>query len=254
MDKMWIHILIIGLLPAFFWVFFWLREDKDSDPEPTKLIVKTFIAGGVAAFLALIIQAMIIQFQLYKNGEVSGVFAFAFVEEILKFFVIYEFALKSRFNNERMDPVLYMIIGAIGFSAVENIFYLFDYIHNSEYIKSMIDGSYRFVGSTLVHTISSAFIGLGCAAMFFKPKIYRFFTILIGLTVSILAHSIFNFLVSSGDEFYKNLAFYLSWVSIVILLVIFEYLRRDQRIRPRSSVRHLFYKKKRIKIIRKDFN
>jgi RsiW-degrading membrane proteinase PrsW (M82 family) len=91
---------------------------------------------------------------------------------------------------------------------VENIFYLIDYINNLEYVKSMIDGSYRFIGSTLVHTISSAFIGLGCALVYFKRKSVRFMALLIGLLIATIMHSLFNFLVTSQDDFLKDIAFY----------------------------------------------
>jgi RsiW-degrading membrane proteinase PrsW (M82 family) len=185
-----------------------MKEDDDDMPEPKVLIIKTFILGGLVGFVALVIQALIIKIEIAKFGEASGVILFAFVEEFLKFFIIYKAALSTRFNNERMDPVLYMIIGALGFAAVENIFYLIDYINNLEYVKSMIDGSYRFIGSTLVHTISSAFIGISCAFVFFKRRAVKILAIIFGLSVATFMHSLFNFLVSSQDEFLKNIAFY----------------------------------------------
>ncbi len=243
MEKVWLYGLVAGVFPAIFWIIFWMKEDDDDMPEPKVLIIKTFIMGGIAALLALIIQAMIIKFQITKYAESSGVIWFAFIEEFIKFFIIYETALKTRFNNERMDPVLYMIVGALGFAAVENMFYLIDYIHNLEYIKSMIDGSYRFIGSTLVHTISSAFIGIGCSIFYFKKRGLRIITILIGLIMATTMHSIFNFLVTSGNEFYKNIAFYGSWISIVFILIIFEFLRRETRERPRSHIRQSISKK-----------
>ena len=244
MEKVWLYGLVAGIFPVIFWIIFWMKEDDDDMPEPKILVIKTFILGGLIAFVALAVQAIIIKFQIAKYGVASGVILFAFVEEFLKFFIVYKIALTTRFNNERMDPVLYMIIGALGFAAVENIFYLIDYINDLEYIKSMIDGSYRFIGSTLVHTISSAFIGLGCAAFYFKGRQVRFIALIIGLLAATLMHSIFNFLVTSGNDFYKDIAFYGSWISIVFLLMIFEYLRLETRVRPRSDVRKDIFKKK----------
>ena len=185
-----------------------MKEDDDDMPEPKMLVAETFIFGGIIALVAVAFEALVIKIQLAKYGTSSGIIIFAFIEEFLKFFIVYKVALKTKFNNERMDPVLYMIIGGLGFAAVENIFYLIDYIHNLQYIKSMIDGSYRFIGSTLVHTISSAFIGLGCAAMYFKRKSIKTITTIIGLIIATTMHSIFNFLVTSGNDLYKHIAFY----------------------------------------------
>ncbi len=237
MEKVWLYASVAGILPALFWILFWMREDKETIPEPKILVIKTFIFGGVAAILSLAFEALIIQLEILKFGSENGVIIFAFIEEFLKFFIVYHIALKTNFNNERTDPVLYMIIGALGFAAVENIAYLIDYINNSLYIKSMIDGSYRFIGSTLLHTISSAFIGIVCALLFFKNTKLKLFFTLISLAIATIMHALFNFLVSSQNKFYENIAFYGSWISVVILLLIFEYLRRDWRVRPRTLVR-----------------
>jgi len=185
-----------------------MREDRDSVPEPKILVLKTFLAGAIVAFIALAFQALIVKFDIAKYGSDLGIILFAFIEEFFKFFVVYKIALKTNFNNERMDPVLYMIVGALGFSAAENIFYLIDYINDSMYIQSMIDGSYRFIGATLLHTISSAFIGITCSMFFFKQSRIRVFFVFLGLAIATVMHAIFNFLVVSGDEFYKNVAFY----------------------------------------------
>jgi RsiW-degrading membrane proteinase PrsW (M82 family) len=185
-----------------------MREDQDTIPEPKILVAKTFIFGGIISLAALAIEALIIKLEILKYGTDSGIIAFAFVEEFLKFFAVYHIALMTKFNNERTDPVLYLIVGALGFSAVENIFYLIDYIHDSLYIKSMIDGAYRFIGATLIHTISSAFIGVTCAIFFFKTTKIRLFFVILSLFIATILHSIFNFFVRSGNEFYEDLAFY----------------------------------------------
>ena len=44
--------LVGGLLPAFLWLFFWLREDKEH-PEPKGLLFFTFLAGMSTVILVL---------------------------------------------------------------------------------------------------------------------------------------------------------------------------------------------------------
>jgi RsiW-degrading membrane proteinase PrsW (M82 family) len=53
-----------------------------------------------------------------------------------------------------------MITGALGFAAIENMYYIIDYIHNYKYLQSLVDGGYRFIGATLLHIITSAAIGI----------------------------------------------------------------------------------------------
>ena len=238
MDKTIFYALVAGLTPAIFWIYFWMQEDNDDLPEPKSLIAATFVFGGLAALISLAIQAFLINTHILVNKTEITIITFAFIEESLKFLAVYKIALATKFNNERMDPVLYMIIGALGFAAVENIFYLIDYIHDLKYIQSLIDGGYRFVGSTIVHIISSGFVGLGCAILYFKKRNIKIISLLLASLVAIVMHSLFNFFVNSGSKFYNNIAFYSSWAVVVILLLIFEFLRHDMRVRPRSNIRH----------------
>ena len=44
--------LIGGILPALFWLYFWLKEDK-LKPEPRSLIMLSFFGGMIAVISAL---------------------------------------------------------------------------------------------------------------------------------------------------------------------------------------------------------
>ena len=44
-----------GLLPALFWLWFWLREDSEH-PEPKILITLTFILGMITVVIVVPIQ------------------------------------------------------------------------------------------------------------------------------------------------------------------------------------------------------
>ncbi|MEN9922008.1 MAG: hypothetical protein RL097_284, partial [Candidatus Parcubacteria bacterium] len=46
---------LAGLIPALFWVWFWLREDSRK-PEPYFLIAISFIAGMAVVPIALPLQ------------------------------------------------------------------------------------------------------------------------------------------------------------------------------------------------------
>ena len=199
-----IFILISISLPILIWLFFWIRENKDNNPEPKNFILKTFIIGNITALLSLFIQGLLLKYGIvYKNDD-SGLFLFALIEEVVKFTLIYFIILNnSKYIDEREDPMFYMIIGALGFATVENFLFLFDYFINYDFIKSMIVGSYRFIGATMVHFISSAFVGFGYSLTFFKKKTYRNIVIIITLVIASLMHWLFNFLVTSEKIFYR---------------------------------------------------
>ncbi len=188
-------------------MFFWLKTDR-LEPEPKSLIIKTFIFGILAAFLTLSIQALIYQTNILETSFLIGIIIFAFVEEFLKYGAVYFTALKSIDFNERMDPVLYMITAALGFVAVENTLYIIDYVHNFEYLRSLIDGSYRFIGATLIHTVASATVGIFIAIVFFQKKIWRRIFAFLGLFFATAIHTAFNYLVMSPNYELQKLAFY----------------------------------------------
>ncbi len=44
-----------GILPAFFWLWFWLRQDREK-PEPKSALLGAFFGGIIAVFLALFFE------------------------------------------------------------------------------------------------------------------------------------------------------------------------------------------------------
>ena len=46
---------LAGLIPALFWLWFWLREDNCT-PEPKSLIASAFIAGMLIVAVVLPLQ------------------------------------------------------------------------------------------------------------------------------------------------------------------------------------------------------
>src|SRR3989344_2543515 len=82
--------IFLGLLPGFAWLFFYLQEDLH--PEPKKLIAKAFLAGILAAGVALFIE-MFLNFNFkileLKNFVFLSFLALALVEETTKFFAAF---------------------------------------------------------------------------------------------------------------------------------------------------------------------
>ncbi len=162
------------------------------------------IYGSAAAFFAVWLESEVSKILI--NGSPGEVFAFSFIEEFAKLSAVFLAALGSVWNNEREDPMLYMITGALGFAAIENIYYIIDYINNGKYLQSLIDGSYRFIGATLLHIITSATIGIFISWVFFKSQRVRTLMAIIGLLLATLIHGFFNIFIV--QEAYQKITFY----------------------------------------------
>lgn len=211
-----------GILPTFVWLWFWLQEDK-LHPEPRRLIIITFVAG-------MLVVPLVIPFQLYISGLALSVTAiyilWALVEECLKFLAGYIKGIHSKEDDEPIDPVVYMITAALGFSAAENFLYLIDPITAGDLFISVATGNMRFVGATLLHVVASASVGVALGLGFYKKKYIRFLYGFIGILVAIALHSAFNLFIINSETNQAINAFYGVWIVILALLLFFEKIKR----------------------------
>jgi RsiW-degrading membrane proteinase PrsW (M82 family) len=50
-------IILLGLLPGFIWLAFYLNED--NRPEPKKLLILTFLSGGAFVVVAVVLEYLV---------------------------------------------------------------------------------------------------------------------------------------------------------------------------------------------------
>ncbi|MCA9353874.1 PrsW family intramembrane metalloprotease, partial [Candidatus Nomurabacteria bacterium] len=146
-----------GIIPALVWLWFWLKED-DKRPEPKGLLFLAFLGGMIAVPLVLPIQEFLSSISIDDKTFVGLAAA---SEEILKFLMFIIIILPSGKADEPIDFPIYFITIALGFSALENSMFLFDPITTQDTTVSLLTGGLRFLGASILHTISSAAIGIG---------------------------------------------------------------------------------------------
>ena len=125
---------ILGLAPSLIWLLFYLR--KDRHPEPKKMVLKVFFWGALMGPLAIALQ-ILTRWICQPTFEWSSFMAtldrsdyryflnrvlFApLIEEYLKYAVVRWRVLKNPAFDEPLDTMIYLIISALGFAAVENL-------------------------------------------------------------------------------------------------------------------------------------
>lgn len=227
-----------GILPAFVWLFFLLKEDERC-PEPRTLIMLAFLAGMLAVPIVLPLEHMakatlptihaltplFDRFALDSTIELPVVFAWAAIEEVVKYGLAALLILWRRQVDEPIDLIIYMICAALGFSALENALFLIAPLATGDIANTLVSNNLRFVGATLLHVIASATVGFALALSFRKALPVRLLAAASGLILAITLHAIFNFLIIRETASHTLLAFFLVWAGAVVGFGLFEILR-----------------------------
>lgn len=214
--------ILSGAIPAVFWLWFWLKEEDSENHEPKGLIAISFVLGGLIVFVAIWLEKYSLNF--IKDNNVQ-IIVWAIIEELLKFLGVAIIIFGNKNVDQPIDYPMYFIATALGFAALENVLYLLNPFSVSGTIVGMLTGNLRFLGSTLLHAISSAMIGSAIGLSFYLKQ-YRIIYLFAGIACAIVLHSVFNFFImkGSGENFLSVFGFL--WVVTIINILIFEKLKR----------------------------
>jgi len=214
--------LIFGLAPSIIWLLYYLQ--KDVHPESNKMVLKIFFWGMLAAFPVLVIEVAIFS-GLARLDLPAGLLIFlnffigvALTEEGMKYLVVKDKVLRDPEFDEPVDAMLYMIIAALGFAALENILVLIPsrqevFLFSEIFRQTATISFFRFVGATFLHALCSGLVGYFLALSFFETK-KRIRLITLGIITAVILHGLFNlFIIIMGRDFW------LSFISIIIILV-----------------------------------
>ncbi len=196
--------LVLGILPGFTWLFFYLQEDLH--PEPRRLIAFTFVMGALSALVAYLLQVALTvpwpEFRtLFTSRELSpllfmlALLLFSFIEELVKFAAAYFSVRKNPAFDEPVDAMIYTIVAALGFATLENIGALMGKGGGEAALMGPLfeTATFRFVGATLLHTLTSGLVGY-----YWALSIRKFgsrFMLIKGVFLATILHAFFNYLI-----------------------------------------------------------
>ncbi len=219
---------LAGLIPALFWLWFWLREDK-CRPEPKILIATAFIAGMLIVPLVLPLQ----QFAMQRFVGDNLIFVWVIIEEVLKYSAALIVILWNKAVDEPIDTIIYMITIALGFSALENALFIFNPLVQGDYVNSFLTGNFRFLGATLLHVLASGTVGIAMALSFYKRDSVKILSATLGLFLAIILHALFNFFIMEASGETVLGVFMFVWMGVIVLFLIFEKVKLLEKIHRR---------------------
>lgn len=220
----------LGVIPSVIWLTFFEQEDR-KHPEGLRNIIFAFVIGAFTTFAALLVQLLINKF-LLANGIATrspiGVTIFAAVEEILKFLAVFFLIRRKKFFDEPLDAMIYMITVALGFAAVENVASAINHgnlLQGAALLKSLETLTLRFLGATLLHSVTSAIAGFHWAVGLVTRK-YLAGHIAAGVFIAVLLHAVFNYLIIRTGPVAWAIPFVIAIAFFV--LIDFEKLKRQE--------------------------
>lgn len=223
--------IIFGVVPSLAWLAYYLR--KDAHPESNSMVLKIYAWGAATTLPVFFIQvgASYLLKDINLNPLISSLIywfiAISLSEELFKYLVIKFKVLNSPHLDEPVDLMIYMVIAALGFAAVENTMYMFlpagqfsfGFVLDRTLKLSLI----RFLGGTFLHTLCSAVIGYAIAISLCDQKNKRLEAIT-GIIIAVVLHGIYDFSIIALEGNLKII----TPITVLIILAIFTSLGFEQ--------------------------
>ncbi len=227
------YIILSGLaaiIPMSFYLYLIWKIDK-NDREPVKLVLANYLWGALGAVILAILGSLILTsfVQILIGDEfgidiIGAVIIAPFVEEITKgcFLLI---TVGSRKFDNLTDGIVYGGAIGLGFAMTENFLYLISNSQNfSDWISVVV---IRTLFSGVLHLVATATLGAFLGMSKFMKLPLKIILGLIGLSLAMLIHALWNLFVSF--EFTVFLGFVFLIASVIIFFTIFKLSLNNER-------------------------
>lgn len=181
-------LVVISLVPALGWAWFF-REQDIYEKEPPRLLLLCFFAGMLAVLPAILLEE---PFRgLMEQGSIGERLVTAFLvvglgEEALKLLAVYLSVYTRDDFNEAIDGMIYSIMAALGFAAVENLLYTITFGIQVAPARALV--------SSLAHSAFSGLAGYHLGVAKFTRGQARW-QIANGLVTAAFLHGLYNTLL-----------------------------------------------------------
>lgn len=223
--------LILGVLPSFVWLLYYLKSD--IHPEPKSIILEVFILGMVSGGAAIGFQYLLTRLSnsdptlkyLFMAFPILLIAGWAFIEEYVKYLAAKIRILHDAAFDEPTDAMIYLISAGLGFAAIENILFvlpkIFEGLDQAIYFLFL-----RFITATLLHALASGIIGFFFAfAIIYHTRISLFFGFILGVGL----HTGYNYFIMISDWEYRNYVLPLVLLIGIIFIKIAFFKLRSKR-------------------------
>lgn len=216
-----ISVLVLAVSPSLIWLFFYLKEDPH--PEPRLWIFIIFIMGVALAPIVIFSEMTL---NIWGNGVLVFIIA-PLVEEAAKYGAVHLSLNKNPVLNEPVDGMIYVIVAALGFAAIENVFAIFSFIPvgSSGYLNATLNFmSLRFISAVALHGLASGITGYYFSRFYFIER--NPVLIFKGLFLAVTLHGVYNFLIMRNEgSYYIILIGFVLGAAAALVIYLFNRLK-----------------------------
>lgn len=217
MNKLFLY--CIALLPIVLFCYLIYRVDK-YEKEPLRPLLIAFALGALITIPTIYIEEAIVNAGWFDMASIGQVFLYAFVgvalvEELLKGLVFFIYPFRSKYLDEPFDGVVYMVMVAMGFAAVENINYVLEF--------GIETGLLRGLTAVPAHVTFGIISGYYFGRAKFEHH-HRIALIVLGFLAAIFFHTLYDFLILQDFSQYLMLG---SALGVYLLAVLGFFMVRN---------------------------
>lgn len=182
-------LLFVSIAPIFIVLLYIYFQDK-FEKEPLPFLLKNFFLGAFLSVLFTLVLTYLAQ-QVFTVSDqkslfqqfIRAFFIVAFVEELSKYLIVKYHAQTHVEFNEPFDGIVYAVVISMGFAAVENLLYAFQF--------GMETALVRGVSAVPAHAAFGILMGYFMGKAKFSNQ--RMLHNLLGLFTAILFHGTYDF-------------------------------------------------------------
>lgn len=124
-------LLALALAPVVF-IASWVYLKDKYDKEPLKHLIISFILGALSTIPAVFIEHALTDYFPENRLHIPTTIIHAFIivaltEEFGKWFILKFYAFRQKEFNEPFDGIVYGVMISLGFAALENILYVYQF-------------------------------------------------------------------------------------------------------------------------------
>lgn len=185
------NLLILALAPVVF-ISIYIYVKDTYEKEPLKLLAINFGLGATASIILTFVFSAIASSFFSVTDPLSvfqqfvkAFFIVALIEEFSKYIIVRYVAQRNREFNEPFDGIVYAVMVSMGFTALENILYVFQY--------GFENGVLRAFTAVPAHAIFGILMGYFMGEAKFSAPRKRILLNFTGLFMPVLFHGMYDF-------------------------------------------------------------